>query len=279
MKKVLTSVLLVLLLLGVFLPTFVAPHPVYASSTETLRPNAAGDETSITYQSPDSTYHWDKVDEAVADDNTTFVYTLYSASYKRDLYHLPAPSGSGVINSITIYFCIRGDGVHWAYARPSQKSGTTVTDGSEVSRYLATFYTFSQTYTSNPATGLSYTWDEIDNLQIGCQLKCLDADGGAVCTQVYVVIDYTPPAIPAITTNAASSVEEATATLNGEVTAINDTEITDRGFVWDTSTHGAPGNVAPASSGYANNWTQSDSYSTGAFFIVQGLILKVNSTM
>jgi hypothetical protein len=63
-------------------------------------------------------------------------------------------------------------------------------------------------------------------------------------------------AAPILDTAAASSVEATTATLNGEVTTINDTDITERGFVWDTSSHGDPGNVAPASSGYANNWTE-----------------------
>jgi hypothetical protein len=73
------------------------------------------------------------------------------------------------------------------------------------------------------------------------------------------------PLAPAVTTNAVSSVEETTSTLNGEVTAINDTSITERGFVWDTSTHGAPGNVAPASSGYASNWTEEGSFGVASF--------------
>jgi len=70
---------------------------------------------------------------------------------------------------------------------------------------------------------------------------------------------------PAVTTSAATSVEETTATLNGDVTAVNDTNITERGFVWDTVTRGAPGDVAPASSGYACNWTESGSWTTGTF--------------
>jgi hypothetical protein len=39
----------------------------YAQSSETLRPNAAGDYTNLTYQDPDTGYHWDKVDEEAAD--------------------------------------------------------------------------------------------------------------------------------------------------------------------------------------------------------------------
>jgi hypothetical protein len=159
---------------------------------ETLRPNAAGDETSLS-QYPASTYHWDKVDEATADDNTTYVYTT-AASYQRDLYNLPAHSvGSGTINSITIYFriAINYSGTT-VYAKPSQKSGTTVTDGTEVTRTGAiTYLTYSQTYTTNPATGVAYTWDEIDALQIGVCLKSGIYGISARCTQVYVEVDYT----------------------------------------------------------------------------------------
>lgn len=76
-------------------------------------------------------------------------------------------------------------------------------------------------------------------------------------------IEYIVP--PTLTTGAASSVEETTATLNGEVTAIGDTSITDRGFVWDLASQGAPGDVAPGASGYANNWVESAGYGTGVF--------------
>jgi hypothetical protein len=68
----------------------------------TLRPNAAGDETNISHQSPKSGEHWDKVDEATADDDSTKVTTL-SRDYQRDLYNLPSSSGSGTINKITVY--------------------------------------------------------------------------------------------------------------------------------------------------------------------------------
>ncbi len=85
--------------------------------------------------------------------------------------------------------------------------------------------------------------------------------GGAVKPKLVVTYAGTPT----VTTSAASSVEETTATLNGNVTDIGDTSITDRGFVWDTATHGNPGGTAPGASSYASNWTESGSYGTGAF--------------
>jgi hypothetical protein len=158
-------------------------------ATETLRPNAAGDETNIALQYPTSGEHWDKVDEETADDDSTYVRD-YPVDYVRDLYNLPAHSvGSGTINSITIYFRIRaysGTG----YAKPSQKSGGTVTDGTEQT-CTTSYETKSQTYTTNPATGAAYTWDEIDALQIGVCVKQTSSTSRTYCTQVYVEIDYT----------------------------------------------------------------------------------------
>jgi len=81
----------------------------------------------------------------------------------------------------------------------------------------------------------------------------------------YLYIIYTAGDPPTVTTNAATNVEDTTATLNGQVDAINDTEITERGFVWDTSSHGDPGDTAPSGSDYANYWTEAGSWGTGSF--------------
>jgi len=159
-------------------------------STEILRPNAAGDETSIPSQYPNSTEHWDKVDEESADDATTYVYTGLT-SYTRDLYNLSNPTGSGTVNSITIYFRIRGYTAQTVYAKPVQKSGGTVTEGGEQSSYGLDWVTKNQVYTTNPATSLPYTFEELASLQVGVALKG-SAGASHRCTQVYVEVDYTP---------------------------------------------------------------------------------------
>ncbi len=112
---------------------------------ETLRPNAAGDETAL-LQSPATGANWDKVDEAVADDAATTVYA-YAATYKRDLYNLPAHSvGSGTINSVKIYYRIYTNSEDYdAFGKPVQKSGTTVTEGTEQMQPLGSWGTKSQT--------------------------------------------------------------------------------------------------------------------------------------
>ena len=153
--------------------------------TETLRPNGAGDETAIKAQYPDSTYHWDKVDEEVADDADTRVMGLYGTG--RDLYALPSHSvGSGTISKITVFFrCLSQFGSGKAAA--SIKAGSTVADGSWKT-VASSYTTYSSEWSTNPDTGNPWTWDDIDALQAGVHLDYTSE--GAACTQVYVEVEY-----------------------------------------------------------------------------------------
>jgi len=60
---------------------------------------------------------------------------------------------------------------------------------------------------------------------------------------------------PTVVTNAATSVEEVTATLNGQVTGTDGLTVTRRGFQWDTDS-GSP---------YASDWYEDGSFGTGSF--------------
>jgi hypothetical protein len=97
--------------------------------------------------------------------------------------------------------------------------------------------------------------------------------GGSATTSatdpwVSVIIALKPSSatVPTLTTSAASSVAEETATGNGNITATGGGTCFARGFVYDTASHGDPGNVAPASSGYATGYTtEAGWFETGAF--------------
>jgi hypothetical protein len=84
--------------------------------------------------------------------------------------------------------------------------------------------------------------------------------------QTSLSIDYSPPVTPAVTTQAASAVAQTTVTLNGTVTAINDTDIVEEGFVVDIVSHVLPGDVAPAATGYTMWPTIVGVFGLGAFF-------------
>ncbi len=64
---------------------------------------------------------------------------------------------------------------------------------------------------------------------------------------------------PTVATQAATSIGQSSATLNGNVTADGGTTITVRGVLWDTVSHSSnPG-------GYLYSWSETGSFSTGAF--------------
>lgn len=77
-----------------------------------------------------------------------------------------------------------------------------------------------------------------------------------------IVITYT---LPTVTTQAVSSIGATTATGNGNITAIGSASPTERGVVYSTTSHGDPGNVAPASSSYSGVVNETGTFSTGAF--------------
>jgi len=175
--------------------TYASPQSVI------LRPNAAGDETNIPGASPGGN-HWDMVDDVTPDNDGTLVYTLYVNTYKRDLYALSNHTGSGTINWIKVWIRSRGDPTA-ARAKTAIKTGGTVYEGSEIA--LTTSYTNYYTqYTTNPYTGLPWTWSDLDALQAGTSIH----DGGVTysrCTQVYVEVNYTPgPVLPTPTVSIAA---------------------------------------------------------------------------
>jgi hypothetical protein len=179
------------------------PDGEYAD--ETLVPCAAGDVTDISWQSPLSGEHWDKVDDMPADDGATYVATG-ARQYQTDLYNLTddAVDEEGVvteIKSITVYFRFNGD--RGARAKAVIKTHGAIFEGREESLNDATFpgnsgegqpggdfATRSYQWVANPITGKRWTWEEVNDLQAGVSLKVPGHFRQAACTQVYVGIDY-----------------------------------------------------------------------------------------
>jgi len=160
---------------------------------EILRPDAAGDVTGCS-QFPPPGENWDKVAEEDPDGYETCVYTRFPAFYKTDLYNIQDHyEGSGTINGITVYFVVSGDEHHGTplttYARAVIKTDGTVRQGDEEVLTGKTFVTKYYIWLNNPETGAAWTWDEIDDLQVGVRLKGA-AVGKSYCTQVFVVVDY-----------------------------------------------------------------------------------------
>jgi len=70
---------------------------------------------------------------------------------------------------------------------------------------------------------------------------------------------------PSVDTDAVTGIDTTSATLNGEITDEGTSTPDEEGFVWGTTTQGDPGDVAPASAGYDDYFTDSGSFGTGVF--------------
>jgi len=162
-------------------------------ASETLRPNAAGDETVIEEQYPPLTgAHWDKVDDVTSDDDSTYVSTE-DWQFQEDLYNIGNhTTGQGAINYVRVYMVGKEEGTEIptnAYihikTNGAERNGTT--------EYFTTSYaTYSYQWNDNPQTGNPWTWSEIDDLQIGIGLIRCKANQWSRVTQVYAEVNYTP---------------------------------------------------------------------------------------
>jgi len=168
-------------------------------ATEILRPNAAGDEENIEYGTSGVGNHHLDVDEASPDEDTT-ILQQGGITYRQDLYNIEDHSvGSGTINHIHVYArfetTIAPNTPNFIiHIKAGTGTGAPTTVGSSAeTQATASYEDYSQEFSVNPATSAAFTWDEIDKLQIGVSMHWATTTGGwTKCTQVYVVVDYTP---------------------------------------------------------------------------------------
>ena len=160
---------------------------------EILFPNAAGDATELPTQYPAEGEHWDKVSEYTPDDGATYVSTLTSRHWERDLYGLTYFLGWGgdeTITNVTVYFRFAAGGNYDARAMAEIKTGGKAFSGDTETHHGTEFVTMSHSWEVNPNTGEPWTRDEVNNLQAGVTMRGDDRNSPALCTQVYVLVNY-----------------------------------------------------------------------------------------
>ena len=164
-------------------------------ATVTLRPAGVGTDTSHTPTGAATNHGC--VSEDSVDNDTTYVYKAVPGS-NRDLYTIDANSigASDTINSITVYVVGRmvttGGLISTSIGAVIRENATT-TSGTLQALTTTSYVTKSQTWTTKPSSGTAFTQTDITNLEIGVTISISDANNGR-CTQVYVVVDYTPTA-------------------------------------------------------------------------------------
>jgi hypothetical protein len=159
---------------------------------ETLRPNAAGQYADWSTAYPSGTSHWDCCNENPPDDDSSYVETNVAA-WRTEAYNLQDHSGSGTINWIRIYARAKLASSGSNDFRTLIRTYGTNYESSDIS--LSTSYqTVYTQYTTNPSTGLAWTWTEIDGLQAGASGQKVGSINTRL-TAVWVEIDYASPSL------------------------------------------------------------------------------------
>ena len=166
---------------------------------QVLPVNNVGDETNLTYPDPAGLPHWDQLHETVTeypyhDGDTTRVSTeggVVGGTY-RDLYNLDDSVPivySTEITGVRVFWNLRRSGTD-ANARGTIKTNGAVIETTNLNPPISIYRGYGQTWTTNPVTGLDWTWADIDNLQAGVTLVKGVEGSDAYCTQVAVEVYY-----------------------------------------------------------------------------------------
>jgi hypothetical protein len=219
-----------------------------------LLPDGVGDYTNIEEQFPNSTAHWDKVDDAVAspDDDSTYLRTT-STSQQKDAFSLQdAADTGGTITSVTVYFRFRsGTASQPGYAQPFLRLSSTETTGTEI-LHATTAYTNYYETLARPGGG-SWSWADLNSLQVCIGLKSYAiVASNPRCTQVYVHVvasndwDFGSLAASGPTNTANTGLACFTLTNDGNVVenvSIHGHDATGAGVTWTLSDTGAGGDA------------------------------------
>ena len=247
-------ILCLLLVCNIF--TFILPDKALAAS-EILTVSGEGNYTEGAYVGGAGTF--DNLNSN--DDDTSYLNVAGTlTSPLRHTYTFTNAVTTGIISNITLYYRVR-------YMSAGEPSVKIYTRNGGVDYYHSTvaitnsaYTTFSVTLNTNPATGLAWTTATINATEFGVEFL-----GTYRWTYAYIDVNYSQPSIPQVTTYLPTSIELTSAVFRGEVTNIGGAYIETRGFVWDVASFTNPGNVAPAASGYANNWTETNVWMTGSY--------------
>lgn len=157
-----------------------------------LRPTGNGATQEWSSQYPGSGSHYDKVDESVADDDTTYIY---STGAPTDTFSITPTVLGGKINSVSVVvrlyplgYNAAEDAHAWGVVRTYD---TDYPHASSQDFTYSTYTTLTFTWTTNPNTSSAWTWSEIYNMQIGVKATVSSTVPTVRCTQIYASVDYT----------------------------------------------------------------------------------------
>lgn len=162
-------------------------------STEILRPDADGDDVGFTASAGAD---WECVDEAVADDATTYIEVVSATAGDIDeLVNLGSSAilESATINSVTITLRMRRlvGGSDPSYNFLIKENATKTVSGSAVLSSTS-FVDVTNVYNTRPSDAGAWTLTDLNALQVGIRRVGDVATGGIRVTQIFVTVDFTP---------------------------------------------------------------------------------------
>ncbi|MBU2564883.1 MAG: hypothetical protein KJ655_01320 [Candidatus Thermoplasmatota archaeon] len=151
----------------------------------TLLPNAEGTATGLwTYVGGSGNY----ANLQTNDGDTTYAY-LSTGNNVDHTVNLDDTALTGTINSVIAYVVGRAPGATDDHEIKIYIGATTYNSGVEFGP-PSTYTTYSWVMTTSPATGVAWTWAEVNSLQVGIETDVWS--GQIYYTQMYAVVDYTP---------------------------------------------------------------------------------------
>jgi len=165
-------------------------------ATVTLRPIASGTYSHANVFAAGAVNKWDCVDDVISDDDATTI-TFANSGGDTDLYETYQIStnsigASDTINSITVYARHRQDtGKGQPNIAICIYENSTLTTGSAIGM-TSSYVISSKTWTVKPSNSTAFTKADIDILEIGVDLIRTGSPANGFCTQIYVIVDYTP---------------------------------------------------------------------------------------
>jgi len=195
-KTLLLLILFSLLAANMILVTLddntVVGYDFESSDTVTLRPDDNGTYSECTANG--DTYNWQCVNEATADNDTTYV-DAPNGVLKRDTHSMENQTAvaNSEIDNVTMYFTVRqtlGGSTNCRILIYS--GGSLYQQEPDVSVYQY-YVEYSYTWETDPGNSSNpWTWGDINDLEIGYQLWTIPGMNSIPrCTQVYAIVAYT----------------------------------------------------------------------------------------
>jgi hypothetical protein len=177
---------------AIMTPLFAAE--VYAE-TITLIPNEDGHLTEFGVSS--GTIH-----SAAVNDSSNITYVYATSKSIQDFWGIyDHGSESGTINNVTVFLTLRHSAGNEEFRFQVYVNGTESDNGADIAD-SSSWTTYQNTWALNPATGETWQWGEIDDLEIGVLAKAIGKWSPQLqVSEALVVVDYSLPLDPPDWTN------------------------------------------------------------------------------